>query len=144
MVVKGLAVGLLLTLAAGREWDWPQWRGAKRDAIGGTRSVARAWPRELPRRWRSEVGAAQSSPVVAGNVVFLFSREGEREVARALDPRTGASLRRPDYPAPYQVYPGAAPYGAGPKSTPAVEQGRLFTPSPRRLASFSRGLRLQR
>lgn len=127
MVVKGLAVGLLVTVAAGNGWDWPQWRGAKRDAIGGTRSAARAWPRELPRRWRSEVGAGQSSPVVSGHAVFLFSREGEREVARALDIRTGASLWRQDYPAPYQVYPGAAAYGAGPKSTPVVHEGRLFT-----------------
>lgn len=127
MVVMGLAVGALLTVAAGPAWDWPQWRGARRDAVGGQSAAAPAWPAELSRRWRSEVGAGQSSPVVAGGVVFLFSREGEREVARALNLRTGASLWRRDYAAPHRVYPGAASYGGGPKSTPVVDQGRLFT-----------------
>jgi outer membrane protein assembly factor BamB len=65
--------------------------------------------------------------VVAGNAVFLFSREGDKEVARALDLRTGAALWRQGYAAPYSVYPGAISYGAGPKSTPVVHRGRLFT-----------------
>ena len=49
------------------------------------------------------------------------------EVARALDLRTGRTLWRQGYPAPYSVYPGAASYGSGPKSTPVVSTGRLFT-----------------
>ena len=31
------------------------------------------------------------------------------------------------YRAPYDVYPGAASYGTGPRSTPVVDDGRLFT-----------------
>jgi outer membrane protein assembly factor BamB len=59
--------------------------------------------------------------------VFLFSREGEMETARALDLRTGQELWRQGYPAPYSVYPGAAAFGSGPKSTPVLYEGRLFT-----------------
>src|SRR5687768_7018305 len=82
--------------------DWPQWRGPARDA---TSSVAapEAWPPALTSRWRSTVGSGQSSPVVSGDTVFVFGRENEREVARALSLRTGAELWRRDYPAPYRV-----------------------------------------
>jgi outer membrane protein assembly factor BamB len=58
--------------------------------------------------------------------VYLVSREEEMEVARALDLRTGKTLWRQGYRAPYVVYPGAVSYGSGPKSTPVVHDGRLF------------------
>jgi outer membrane protein assembly factor BamB len=59
--------------------------------------------------------------------VFLFSRENDSEVAHALDLQGGRLLWRQGYRAPYDVYPGAASYGSGPKSTPVVSDGRLFT-----------------
>jgi outer membrane protein assembly factor BamB len=49
------------------------------------------------------------------------------EVARALDLETGQVVWRRGYPAPYRVYPGAASYGSGPKSTPVLYGERLFT-----------------
>jgi outer membrane protein assembly factor BamB len=73
------------------------------------------------------MGAGQSSPVVAGNSVFLFSRENDSEMAHALDVQTGRLLWRQGYRAPYNVYAGAASYGSGPRSTPVVFDGRLFT-----------------
>jgi outer membrane protein assembly factor BamB len=105
--------------------DWTQWRGPSRDAIAA--GEARTWPAALTSEWRSAVGSGQSSPVVSGDTVFAFGREGEQEVARALSLRTGALLWRRDYPAPYRVYAGAASFGAGPKSTPVFYDGRLFT-----------------
>jgi hypothetical protein len=74
-----------------------------------------------------EVGSGQSSPVVSGNVVFLFTRQAEMEVVHAFDLQTGALRWRQGYAAPYAVYPGAASYGKGPRSTPIVQDGRLFT-----------------
>ena len=126
-MVTAFVVGLLLVVAPGPAWDWPQWRGSNRDSAAQAGAGIRTWPDALERRWRAEVGAGQSSPVVAESVVFLFSREGDKEVARALDLRTGAALWRQGYAAPYHVYPGAISYGAGPKSTPVVDRGRLFT-----------------
>lgn len=119
---------LLATVVAGAapaHTDWTQWRGPARDAAGA--GEVQAWPAALTSRWRSTVGSGQSSPVVAGDTVFVFGREGEREAARALSLRTGAELWRRDYPAPYEVYPGATAFGAGPKSTPVVHDGHLFT-----------------
>ena len=117
---------ILVGAATAGSGDWPQWRGPARDATSSAAAPS-SWPAALTSRWRTAVGSGQSSPVVSGDTVFVFGREGEKEVARALGLRTGALLWRRDYPAPYKVYPGALSFGAGPKSTPVVEDGRLFT-----------------
>jgi outer membrane protein assembly factor BamB len=126
-MLASLAVGLLLDAAAPEVPDWVQWRGPHRDAVSGPRESWGAWPADLNQRWRVEIGAGQSSPVVAGSSVFLFSRENDSEVAHALDLQSGRLLWRQGYPAPYDVYPGSASYGSGPRSTPVVSDGRLFT-----------------
>ena len=126
-MLTSLAMGLLLGAAPADVADWSQWRGPHRDAVGEPSRPSGDWPAELSLRWRAEIGAGQSSPVVAGRSVFLFSRENGREVAHALDLQSGRLLWRQGYPAPYDVYPGAASYGSGPRSTPVVSEGRLFT-----------------
>jgi outer membrane protein assembly factor BamB len=122
-----LVVVAILSLAAAEASDWPQWRGASRDAVSLGLESPRPWPSELTREWRFVVGAGQSSPVVSADTVFLFTREGDEEVARALDLATGRLRWRQGYQAPHEVYPGAASFGSGPKSTPVVHEGRLFT-----------------
>jgi outer membrane protein assembly factor BamB len=126
-MLASVAVGLLLGAAPSGIGDWAQWRGPHRDAVIEPGPAWKLWPAELHRLWRVEVGAGQSSPVVAGNSVFLFSREKDMEVVHALDLRSGRPLWRQGYPAPYDAYPGAASYGSGPRSTPVVSDGRLFT-----------------
>ena len=126
-MLMSLFVGMLLSAASASSWDWPQWRGPDRDAASKSSRAPHPWPAALTQRWRSPAGAGQSSPVVSGETVFLFSREDEMEVARALDLPTGKTLWRQGYRAPYSVYPGAGSYGSGPKSTPVIYDGRLFT-----------------
>jgi outer membrane protein assembly factor BamB len=126
-MVMTLFAGFLLSVAVADPADWPQWRGPNRDATSAAKGAPRSWPHQLTQQWRSPVGSGQSSPVVASGAAFLFSREGGMEVARALELRTGRTLWRHEYPAPYSVYRGAESYGSGPKSTPVVHQGRLFT-----------------
>jgi outer membrane protein assembly factor BamB len=126
-VLKSLFLGMLLSVASASSSDWPQWRGPDRDAASKAGKAPHPWPAALTQRWRSSAGAGQSSPVVSGETVFLFSREEEMEVARALDLATGKTLWRQGYLAPYSVYPGAGSYGSGPKSTPVFYDGRLFT-----------------
>jgi outer membrane protein assembly factor BamB len=106
--------------------DWPQWRGPRRDGTAAFSAPA-AWPAALSRRWELVVGAGHSSPVIAGDRVIVHTREGEREVARALDLKSGKPLWRDDYAAPYTMNPAARAHGPGPKSTPAVAGGRVFT-----------------
>ena len=105
--------------------DWPQWRGPARD--GTIASLPAEWPKELTKRWEVSVGAGHSSPVVAGTRVVIIARQGTREIVRALDLASGKQLWQADYDAPYTVNPAAASHGPGPKSTPAIAGGRVFT-----------------
>ncbi|MGE0703963.1 MAG: PQQ-binding-like beta-propeller repeat protein [Vicinamibacterales bacterium] len=107
--------------------DWPQWRGPNRD--GSTRSFTppASWPASLTERWRVEVGLGYSSPLVIGDRVFVFTRQGEDEVLMALDAANGSEIWASRYPAPYEPVSAAARHGKGPKSTPVHADGKLFT-----------------
>jgi outer membrane protein assembly factor BamB len=106
--------------------DWPQWRGPRRDGSIGAQLPAE-WPAALTKRWETVVGAGHSSPVVAGNRVVVFARQNDREVTRALELGTGREIWRDEYAAPYTVNSAARAHGPGPKSTPALAAGRVFT-----------------
>ncbi|HEX8502652.1 MAG TPA: PQQ-binding-like beta-propeller repeat protein [Pyrinomonadaceae bacterium] len=108
--------------------EWPQWRGPNRDGTAEGVAPPSAWPKELKQSWRVTVGVGHSSPVVSGGVVYQFARQGEDEVLLALDASTGRELwRGAPAPAPYTVNPAATGHGKGPKSTPAVANGRVHT-----------------
>jgi outer membrane protein assembly factor BamB len=107
--------------------DWSQWRGPKRDGTATNVSAPAKWPATLQTIWSIPVGAGHSSPVILDEIVYLFSREAENETARAIDLRTGKILWRTGYSAPYKEYAGALEHGKGPKSTPVVYGGKLFT-----------------
>jgi outer membrane protein assembly factor BamB len=85
------------------------------------------WPVELKRVWQVDVGTGHSSPVFAAGKVYQFSRQGEEEVVSCLDPASGRTLWRKSYPAPYRMNPAATGHGKGPKSTPIVSDGKIFT-----------------
>jgi outer membrane protein assembly factor BamB len=107
--------------------NWSQWRGANRDGVALEVAPRKVWPQELERKWELEVGLGHSSPIVVGDKVYVFSRQGEQEVIRAMQQSDGKELWKHSYPAPYEVNPQAAGHGKGPKSTPLVADGRLFT-----------------
>ena len=106
--------------------EWMQWRGPNRDGI--TKNLLPGkWPQELTRKWQIKIGSGASSPVVSNGRVYTFTREGEEEVARSIEIASSSVLWRTSYPAPYNVYPGAAEHGSGPRSTPVISQDTLFT-----------------
>ena len=106
--------------------DWPQWRGPRRDGSVDAALPAK-WPDALKKRWEIPVGTGHASPVVSGNRVVVIAREGDQEIVRALDVASGKEIWRAAYPAPYIVNPAARSHGPGPKSTPAIAGGRVFT-----------------
>jgi outer membrane protein assembly factor BamB len=120
------ATFIVASAAAQSPDDWSQWRGPGRDGTAAF-SAPGTWPSALTRRWEVPVGLGHSSPVIAGDRVIIHTREGEREVTRALDLETGQERWRSDYAAPYTMNPAARGHGPGPKSTPAVADGRVFT-----------------
>ncbi|HEX8291252.1 MAG TPA: PQQ-binding-like beta-propeller repeat protein [Pyrinomonadaceae bacterium] len=108
--------------------EWPQWRGPNRDGLAAGVAAPSAWPKELKPGWKVTVGVGHSSPVVSGGVVYQHARQGEEEVLLALDASTGKELWRAGAtPAPYEMNSAAHDHGKGPKSTPVVANGRVYT-----------------
>jgi outer membrane protein assembly factor BamB len=81
----------------------------------------------LKPAWKVAVGIGHSSPVVVGDRVFVFARQGDDEVAQALELATGKTVWRQAVKAPYTMNMAATSHGKGPKSTPVVAEGRVFT-----------------
>jgi outer membrane protein assembly factor BamB len=107
--------------------DWPQWRGLHRDGTAVGFPEPKAWPEKLTLKWKVAVGEGHSSPVVADGRIYVHARQGDREAVTALRPENGQTIWQESYAAPYTMNPAAASHGKGVKSTPVVEDGRIFT-----------------
>src|SRR5688500_13276856 len=107
--------------------DVTQWRGPNRDGTITGFTAPATWPAQLTQRWKVEVGLGYATPIVVGNRVYVFSRQGDDEVMSALDAASGTVLWRTAYPAPFEMNSAARPHGPGPKSTPIFSNGRLYS-----------------
>jgi outer membrane protein assembly factor BamB len=126
----GMATLVVLVVtfgAAAAAQDWPQWRGPNRDGALASFSKPATWPQQLAQRWQVEVGTGYATPLVVGDRLYVFSRQGEEEVMMALDAATGKTVWRTAYPASFAMNPATKRHGPGPKSTPTFAGGRLFT-----------------
>jgi outer membrane protein assembly factor BamB len=132
LTIRLIRVALLAAFAAplvaqSRPADWPQWRGPNRDGVVAGFTEPSAWPERLTRKWKVEVGIGYATPILVGNRVFMFSRQGDDEVLAAIDAGTGARIWAARYAAPFTISPAAARHEKGPKSTPTYADGRIFT-----------------
>jgi outer membrane protein assembly factor BamB len=106
---------------------WSQWRGPARDGVASSFTAPTTWPAQLTRRWQATVGLGHASPVVSGNRVIVHARQGNRELVTAYDLQSGKQLWQDGVAAPYTMNSAATGHGPGPKSTPAIADGRVFT-----------------
>ena len=121
----------LLTAAAARAEDWPQWRGPGRDGVWHEAGVVEAFPAGgLAVAWRAAVGRGWSSPVVARGRVYLTDVEVAGAVATervlCFDEATGEVVWAHKYTAAYPEWALGAD-GGGPRATPLVSDGRVYT-----------------
>lgn len=108
--------------------DWTQWRGANRDGVVTGFNLPNTLPKELKEQWRVTVGIGHSSPLVVGDKVFLFTRQGEDEVLLCLDLATGKEIWRvANQNISYTMNPAAFGHGKGPKSTPVYWKDKIYT-----------------
>jgi outer membrane protein assembly factor BamB len=122
LICAGCLIGALSLWAD----DWPQWRGPNRD--GQIRfAEPKTWPEKLTTKWKITVGEGYASPLLAGGRILQFARQGDEEVAMAIDPSSGKILWQRNYAAPYEPVQSAARHGKGPKSTPLYYDGKLYT-----------------
>jgi outer membrane protein assembly factor BamB len=111
----------------GKAQDWTQWRGPSRDALVPAANAPTSWPESYRQIWRVEVGEGYSSPVVAGNRVFVHGRRDPDEVVMALRLSDGKIQWQQKYPASFKKNQYAVEMAKGPNSTPLVWNRRLYT-----------------
>lgn len=106
------------------EAEWPGFRGPRRDAVVPGLALAEDWTARPPRElWRIKVGPGWSSFAVAGRRLFTQEQRGEHEAVVAYDAETGAELWAHEYRSRFFEALG----GAGPRATPSLAGGMLFT-----------------
>jgi outer membrane protein assembly factor BamB len=126
----GVLVYVLL-MGAGRApaQDWPQWAGPNRDNKVKGFTEPKTWPKELKQQYRVPVGMGESSPVLVGDKLYVFTRQKDDEVLTCLDAATGKTVWQDKYAA--EAVEGKAlamaGLGPGPRSTPAVADGKICT-----------------
>jgi outer membrane protein assembly factor BamB len=109
--------------------DWPQFLGPNRNgsapALAPAASPATPWPKSGPRTvWQVKVGAGFAGPVVTEGKVILFQRIGGEEVVQCLQSADGKEVWRAAYPTRYRDDFG---FDDGPRGTPSIAGGRVFT-----------------
>jgi outer membrane protein assembly factor BamB len=120
--------------------SWPQWLGPQRDGVWREKGILEKFPEGGPKRiWRVELGAGYSGPAVAGGRVFVMDRQVPAEIPKpksvfeasqipgnervlCFNEADGKLLWQHAYDCPYNVS-----YAAGPRTTPLVAGGRVFT-----------------
>jgi outer membrane protein assembly factor BamB len=123
-----LGLGLmLLSGAATRADDWPQWRGPGRDGVWRETGIVTTFPAaELKPRWTAKIGPGYSGPTVAGERVFLTDRviaPDQQERVLCFDRATGRPLWTLAYPCVYHDID----YALGPRAAVTVADGRAFS-----------------
>jgi outer membrane protein assembly factor BamB len=125
LAAAALGIGTLTPPVAGQ--DWTGWRGAERDGASVGFELPDPLPGKLQLAWQVDVGLGHASPLLVGDRLFVWARQGDQEVLSARRLADGSVVWSQQYPAPYKVNPVAAGHGPGPKATPIVHQGKVFT-----------------
>ncbi|HNS20079.1 MAG TPA: PQQ-like beta-propeller repeat protein [Sedimentisphaerales bacterium] len=119
-----LVVGVVsMIVSCARAQDWPQWRGANRDAKISGFTAPSTWPKELKSQWKVTVGLGDATPALVGKRLYVFARQGDEEVAMCLNADDGKEIWRDKHSAP--AVTGGPRDHSGPRSTPTVADGKV-------------------
>jgi outer membrane protein assembly factor BamB len=120
--------------------DWPQWLGPQRDGVWRETGILEKFPPSGPKiKWRRNIGGGYTGPAVANGRIYVTDRQlagGAKNpsdpFARGSIPGTervlclneadGTLIWQHEYDCPYTVS-----YPAGPRATPLVSGGKVFT-----------------
>jgi outer membrane protein assembly factor BamB len=126
MTARGylLISALGLCAAPALAGDWPQWRGPNRDAKADF-TPPKTWPKELTQKWKLTVGDGVATPALVGDKLYVFSRQDGNEVLRCLTAADGKEVWVEKYASAGAE--GPARSFSGPRSSPAVADGKIVT-----------------
>src|SRR4051812_48785646 len=107
--------------------DWPQWRGPQRDGVWRETGIVEKFAdKQLPIKWRAEIGPGYNGPTVANGRVYVMDRQVEPEQierVHCLDAETGKPIWNYQYPCDY----GKIGYTAGPRASVTIDDGRAYS-----------------
>lgn len=131
---------LLVPSARGFGADWPQWLGEDRDGVWRETGLLERFPPGGPRVvWRAPLGMGNSGPAVAKGRVYVMDRQPAlgadgkpapsengkspgKERLVCLNAADGKPVWEYAYDCPYSIA-----YRTGPRVTPLVRDGRVYT-----------------
>ena len=124
---KIAVVVCLILIVAGSLFaqDWPQWRGPNRDGKVTDFKAPEKWPDQLTQKWQKTVGSGDATPALVGDKLYLFTRQGDEEVTLCLNADTSEQIWIDKCTA--TAVTGAAGRHPGPRSSPAVADGKVVT-----------------
>jgi len=135
-----LCLALMVVALAACADDWPQWMGPQRDGIWREQGIVEKFSTNGPPiLWRTEINAGYCGPAVSSGRLYLLDRKkgpplerksGDKTIPSAagnervlcLDAASGKQIWEHIYDCPYRIG-----YPSGPRATPLVAGGRVFT-----------------
>ena len=103
--------------------NWPQWRGPDRSGVSRDKGLLKKWPEGGPRQvWKkTDIGKGFSSVSLGDGRLYTIGTRGDYEYVIALSLTNGEELWAKSIGKAYKNS-----YGDGPRSTPTVDQDRLY------------------
>ncbi len=106
------------------ETDYPNFMGPNRDQIISSVALARDWTALPPKlMWKQPIGLGWSGFAVVGDNAITQEQREESEMVVCYELKTGQIRWTHSNPVRFQQAPG----GIGPRATPTIFRGRVFT-----------------
>jgi outer membrane protein assembly factor BamB len=139
-----IRIGLVLAalVLASPLWadDWPQWMGLGRDGVWKETGILEKFPGGGPKiLWRVKIAGGYAGPAVASGRVYVADYVTDADTYKLSDPNSRAKIKgkervlcleaskgtevwKHEYDCPYEIS-----YPAGPRCTPTVSGGKVYT-----------------
>jgi outer membrane protein assembly factor BamB len=121
LLIATTSVFGVLAIGLAHAADWSQWRGQQRNGISNETGWTTQWSGGPPKQiWSANNGEGYSSVAVAGGKLYTLGNVNNQDTVFCFEAATGRARWRYTYPCP------AADY-SGPRATPIIDNGKVYT-----------------